>query len=152
MLNRFATLTFVFLLAGCAQTPVQTQNTSAIEAVVPDIAAQFSACKLDQLMADYSLAVEFVSPSTPTPIVGREALRQHLTGACTGSIRPIMKVETQRVHMLSSKSAVITGTYLFGSTDHPDDKPWPAYFVITLARSAGRWLVETQATFAIPES
>lgn len=151
MPNRFAIVISAIVLLGCAPAPVQTQGASGIETVVPDIAAQFSACNLDALIASYSPAVEFVSPSTPTPIVGRAALHAHFTGACTGSVRAIMKVEAQRVHALSSDSAVITGTYSFGRTDRPNDKAWPAYFVITVARSAGRWLVETQATFAIPE-
>ena len=53
--------------------------------------------------------------------------------------------------MLSPESAVITGSYSFGRTDHPNEKPWPAYFVITLNRELGRWLIKTQATFPIPE-
>jgi len=62
-----------------------------------------------------------------------------------------MKVETQRVRMLSSDSAVVTGAYSFGRTDRPNARPWPAYFVITLARSDGQWFVSTQATLAVPE-
>jgi len=139
-------------LLGCAQAPIQQSVAAAPESVVPEIANQFSACNLDALLAIYSSTSEFVSPSTPTPIVGHAALRAHFAGACTGSVRPIMKVETQRVRMLSSDSAVVTGTYSFGRTDRPNAKSWPAFFVITLARSDGKWLVSTQATFAIPES
>ena len=66
-------------------------------------------------------------------------------------MRPVMRVEAQRVQMLSSESAVITGTYSFGRTDRPRDKPWSAFFVITLRQGGGRWLINTQATFPIPE-
>ena len=62
-----------------------------------------------------------------------------------------MRVEAQHVRMLSAESAVVTGTYSFGRTDRPNDKPWPAFFVITLNQHGGRWLINTQATFPIPE-
>jgi hypothetical protein len=62
-----------------------------------------------------------------------------------------MKVEEQRVRRLGSQAAVVTGTYSFGRTDRPQDKPWPAFFVITLTKFNGQWLIETQATFPIPE-
>jgi ketosteroid isomerase-like protein len=152
MPNIVATVLMATALLGCAQAPTRQGLAILPEAVVPDIARQFSACNLDALLANYSPAIEFVSPSTPTPIVGHVALRAHFAGACSGSVRPIMKVEAQRARMLSPEAAVVTGTYSFGRTDRPNDKPWPAFFVITLAREDERWLVNTQATFAVPPS
>ena len=152
MPRSFAVVLATAMLSGCVHAPVQQPAPAVIESVVPDIAARFSACNIDSLVASYSSNSEFVSPSTPTPIVGRAALRDHFAGACSGSVRPIMKVENQRVRLLSSDAAVVTGTYSFGRSDRPDAKPWPALFVITLARTDGRWLVSTQATFAVPGS
>jgi uncharacterized protein (TIGR02246 family) len=120
------------------------------DSIVPEIAKQFGACNLDALLANYSVNAEFVSPSTPKPLVGRSELAEHFAGACRGEARAVMKVEAQRVRMLSPESAVITGTYSFGRTDRPNDKPWPAFFVITAQQSEGKWLVNTQATFPIP--
>lgn len=142
----------VAALAACAPQPAQPPMAARPDAVVPGIASQFSTCDLDALMANYAANVEFVSPSTPTPLVGLVALRAHFAGACTGTVRAVMKVETQTVRLLSSDAAVVTGTYSFGRTDRPNATPWPASFVITLARGNGRWLVTTQATFAIPGS
>jgi hypothetical protein len=62
-----------------------------------------------------------------------------------------MKVENQRVKVLSATSVVITGTYSFGRTDRPNDKPWPAFFVITATAEGSEWLINSQATFPIPE-
>lgn len=118
---------------------------------MPEIARQFSDCKLDALVQNYSSSVEFVSPSTPEPLVGHAAIRHYFSGACAGQSRPVMRVRAQRVHMLSEGSAVITGSYSFGRTDRPNEQPWPAFFVITLKRELGRWLIHTQATFPIPE-
>ena len=146
-----AFLLLAVALLGCAQAPVQLASPPAIEAVVPAIASHFSACSLDMLMTAYAPSIEFVSPSTPKPIVGLQAVREHFAGACTLSFRPAMKVEAQRVRMLSSESAVVTGTYTFGRSDRPNDKPWPAFFVITVQGVEGRWLVTTQASIPVPQ-
>lgn len=138
-------------LVACAQIPARPSDTKLPDSVVPEIARQFSACNLDALMENYSADIEFVSPSTPKPLVGRPEARNYFSGACQGPFRPIMRVETQRVRVLSDGSAVVTGTYSFGRTDRPGDKPWPAFFVITLRQADGRWLISTQATFPIPE-
>jgi ketosteroid isomerase-like protein len=137
--------------AGCAQLPLSNPIADSPESVVPAIAAHFSACNLDTLVAHYAPTIEFTSPSTLKPLVGRAEVGKHFSGACTHAVRPIMKVETQRVRMLSATSAVVTGTYSFGRTDQPAAKPWPAFFVITLVLTEGRWLINTQATFPVPE-
>jgi hypothetical protein len=62
-----------------------------------------------------------------------------------------MKVEVQRVRMLSSESAVVTGTYTIGRTDRPNEKPWPAFFVVAIQGIEGRWLVTTQASIPVPQ-
>ena len=141
---------FSAALIGCAQVSAPPASTRSAEAIVPEIAKQFGACNLDALLANYSINAEFVSPSTPKPLVGRSELAEHFAGACRGDVRAVMKVEAQRVRMLSPDSVVITGTYSFGRTDRPEDKPKPAFFVITAQQSDGRWLVNTQATFPIP--
>jgi ketosteroid isomerase-like protein len=138
-------------LAGCGAMTPAPATAQLPEAVVPEIAKQFSACNLDALVENYSSSIEFVSPSTPEPLVGHSAIREYFAGACKGQFRPVMRVEAQRGQMLSPESAVITGSYSFGRTDHPNEKPWPAFFVITLKRELGRWLINTQATFPIPE-
>ena len=102
-------------------------------------------------MTAYAPSIEFVSPSTPKPIVGREAVRAHLAGACAATFRPVMRVEVQRVRMLSPESAVITGTYTIGRSDRPNDKPWPAFFVVTAQSIEGRWLATTQASIPVPQ-
>lgn len=119
--------------------------------MVPAIAQEFSACNLDSLMTSYAPAIEFVSPSTPKPLIGLQAVRDHFAGACMANFRPVMKVEAQRARLLSSESAVVTGTYTIGRTDRPSEKPWPVFFVVTLQRIEGRWLVSTQATVPIPQ-
>ena len=151
MRNSSASVLFAAALQGCAQPPLQPASTAALEAVVPTIASQFSACNLDSLMTSYASSIEFVSPSTPKPLLGLQAVRDHFAGACAASFRPVMKVEAQRVRMLSSESAVVTGTYTIGRTDRPSEKPWAAFFVVTLQRIEGRWLVNTQATVPIPQ-
>lgn len=151
MRNSSAFVLLAAALQGCAQPPMQQAGTAAPEAVVPAIASQFSACNLDALMTSYAPSIEFVSPSTPKPLLGLQAVRDHFAGACMASFRPVMKVEAQRVRMLSSESAVVTGTYTIGRTDRPSEKPWPAFFVVTLQRIEGRWLVNTQATVPIPQ-
>ena len=152
MRNRVWLSVLSIALIGCAEVSTRLANAAAAESVVPEIAKQFSACNLDALLANYSSAIEFVSPSTPKPLVGRSELREHLAGACRGQVRAVMQIDTQRVRMLSPESAVITGTYSFGRSDRPFEKPWPAFFVITVQQSEGRWLVNTQATFSIPEN
>jgi len=149
--NRICLLVLSASLTGCAAVSTGSVATPVPEAVVPEIAKQFSACNLDALVENYSSSIEFVSPSSPKPLVGHPAIRQYFAGACTGQFRPVMRVEVQRVHMLSPESAVITGSYSFGRTDRPSEKPWPAFFVITLKRELGRWLINTQATFPVPE-
>jgi ketosteroid isomerase-like protein len=139
-------------LVACAQVPSRPSNTNSPDSVVPEIAMQFSACNLDALMENYSANIEFVSPSTPKPLVGQSEARHYFSGACQGQFRPVMRVETQRVRMLSKDSAVVTGAYSFGRTDRPDDNPWSAFFVVTLKQVDGRWLINTQATFPIPAS
>ena len=147
-------VTILALLAsfqfGCAQMPADFGNGKSAEAVVPEIARSFSACELDALLKNYAPNAEFVSPSTPTPLVGQNALREHFAGACNGPVRPIMKVEAQRVRMLSPESAVVTGRYSFGRSDRPGDKPWRAYFVVGLVRASTGWLVVSQETMPMP--
>jgi uncharacterized protein (TIGR02246 family) len=138
-------------LAGCAQAPLQQPGQTALEAVVPAIASRFSACDLDALMTSYAPGIEFVSPTTPKPVVGLQAVREHLAGACDAGFRPVMTVVDQRVRMLSSQAAVVTGAYTIGRTDRPGEKPWPAFFVVTVQRIDGRWLVNTQATVPTAE-
>jgi hypothetical protein len=62
-----------------------------------------------------------------------------------------MKVENQKVRSLSPGAVVITGTYSFGRTDRSNDKPWPAFFVITAVSEGSDWVINSQATFPIPE-
>ena len=138
-------------LQGCAQVPTDLATPPTVEAVVPGIASQFSACDLDSLMFAYAPNIEFMSPSTPEPLVGLHAVREHLAGACASIFRPVMKVQAQRVRMLSSRAAVITGTYTIGRTDRPDEKAWPAFFVVTVQSVEGRWLVTTQASIPVPQ-
>lgn len=138
-------------LAGCA---LQSSGNKALgnpDSVVPRIAELFSRCELDALVGRYVTAIEFVSPSTPKPLFGRESIQGYFAGACKGTMRPIMKVENQRVKVLSATSVLITGTYSFGRTDRPNDKPWPAFFVITATAEGSEWLINSQATFPIPE-
>jgi hypothetical protein len=149
--NTLSCFVFSSALVGCAQISERPSNTNSADSVVPEIAKQFSACNLDALMENYSVNVEFVSPSTPKPLVGHSETRGYFSVACQGQVRPIMRVESQRVRALSTESAVVTGTYSFGRTDRLNDKPWPALFVITLKQTGGRWLINTQATFPIPE-
>src|SRR5688572_25210035 len=115
--NSSASLLFAAALQGCAQAPPQPASPTLLEALVPAIATHFSACNLDSLMTAYAPSIEFVSPSTPKPIVGLQAVRAHLAGACAAAFRPVMRVELQRVRMLSSESAVVTGTYTIGRSD-----------------------------------
>ena len=151
MRNSSVLLLLAAALQGCAQAPRQLASPATLESVVPAIASHFSACNLDLLMATYAPSIEFVSPSTPKPIVGLQAVREHLAGACAATFRPVMKVEVQRVRMLSSESAVVTGTYTIGRSDRPNEKPWPAFFVVTIQSIEGRWLVTTQATIPVPQ-
>ena len=119
--NSFSSLLLAAALQGCAQAPPQLASPATLEAVVPAIASHFSACNLDLLMTTYAPSIEFVSPSTPKPLIGLQAVREHLAGACAATFRPVMKVEAQRVRMLSSESAVVTGTYTIGgyAGEHP---------------------------------
>lgn len=149
MTKAIGLLALCVVLAGCAGHSTGPAGMAPVESVVPQIARFFSACDLDGLMAHYSTTVEYVSPSTPKPIVGRAELREHFSGACRGPVRAVMRVEAQRVRMLSPESAVVTGTYSFARTDRPNDKPWTASFVITLQQGEGRWLIGTQATFPV---
>ena len=151
MRNISASVFFAAMLTGCVQAPLRHASQTGLEAVVPSIASQFSACNLDSLMSNYAANIEFVSPSTPKPLVGLQAVRDHFAGACMANFRPVMKVEGQRVRMLSSESAVVTGAYTIGRSDHPSEKPWSAFFVVTVQRIEGRWLVSTQATVPTPE-
>lgn len=139
------------LLVGCAQPSPGNTSPGDAEAVVPQIAKLFSGCELDALVGRYAPTAEFVSPSTPKPLVGREALREYFAVACRGTVRPVMKVENQRVKSLSPGAVVISGTYSFGRTDRLNDKPWPAFFVITATSEGGDWIINSQATFPIPE-
>jgi hypothetical protein len=141
----------LLFLSACGAVPMPQSKQAVPEAIVPGIARTFSSCEMNALVSHYSPAIEFVSPSTTKPLVGHAAIRTYFEGACKGSVRPIMKVDEQRVRLLGSEAAVVTGTYSFGRTDRPQEKPWPAFFVITLAKFNGQWLIETQATFPIPE-
>jgi uncharacterized protein (TIGR02246 family) len=138
-------------LSGCANTMMAAAVTEAPDQVVPRIAAQFSACNIDELLANYMPEVEFVSPGTPKPLFGLAAIRSYFQEACPGTSRPVMQVEVQRVALLSREAAVVTGTYSFGRSDKPTEKPWPAFFVITIKQSEGTWKIASQATFPIPE-
>ena len=151
MRSSSSSLLLAAALQGCAQAPPQLASPATLEAVVPAIASHFSACNLDLLMTTYAPSIEFVSPSTPKPLIGLQAVREHLAGACAATFRPVMKVEAQRVRMLSSESAVVTGTYTIGRTDRPNEKPWPAFFVVTMQGIEGRWLVTTQASILVPQ-
>ena len=138
-------------LCGCANTPMTAPVGEGPDQVVPRIAAQFSACDIERLLVNYSPQVEFVSPGTPKPLFGLGAIKGYFQEACPGSSRPVMQVEAQRVQRLSRESAVVTGTYSFGRSDKPAEKPWPAFFVITLKQSEGAWKIASQATFPIPD-
>lgn len=151
MRNTFPSIVLGATLAGCAQVQLPAASQPDLEAVVPAIATQFSACNLDTLMASYAPGVEFISPTTPQPVVGLKDLREHLAGACTAGFRPVMAVVSQRVRMLSPGSAVVTGRYTIGRSDRPGDQPWPAFFVVTVQRIDGRWLVTTQGTVPVGE-
>lgn len=131
--------------SGCASLQSDPSRDQA-EAVLPNLAAAFSACDMRSLMSLYSPGVEFISPSIPQPIVGKAALQSHLEGACTGAVLPVMKIQEQRVRSLAPGSMLVTGTYSIGRSDRPTERPWSAYFVATLSRVAGQWLVVSQAT------
>lgn len=103
------------------------------------------------MLENYAPSVEFTSPSTRTPITGRAALGEHFSGACQGSIRPIMTVLNQTVHALAPGALLVTGVYTFGRSDRPNDPPWSGSFVITLVSSEGRWVIRSQATFETPK-
>lgn len=136
---------------GCSVPGPQPPDPAAPEAVVPAIAARFSACDLDALMTLYTPGIEFFAPDLDAPVVGLQALRAHLGGACSSNFRPVMKIDAQKVRMQSQDSAVVTGTYTIGRSDRPLDKPWLAYFVVTLQQSNGKWLASTQATVPRPQ-
>ena len=138
-------------LGGCANTKVTAAVGESPDQVVLRIAAKFSACDIEGLLVNYSTEVEFVSPGTPKPLLGLAAIRGYFQEACPGGSRPVMQVEAQRVRLLSREAAVVTGTYSFGRSDKPAEKPWPAFFVITLRQSEGTWKIASQATFSIPE-
>ena len=59
-----------------------------------------------------------------------------------------MKVEAQRVRFCL-RVAVVTGHTTFGRSDRPNDKTWPAFFVITIQGVEGRWWVTTQASIPV---
>lgn len=145
MRTRLTLLASVSVLTACA-TPSPAPSSTDAAAVLPSLAAAFSACDLPALMLIYSPAVEFVAPDTPKPITGRPNLQTHLQGACTQSFRPVMTIVEQRVRLLSPNAALVSGTYSIGRSDRPADKPWSAYFVATLSQVSGRWQVESQAT------
>ena len=150
---RVLAVSFVLLtaLCGCANTKMPAPVGESADQVVPRIAAQFSACDIEGLLLNYSPEVEFVSPGTPKPLLGLTAIRGYFQESCPGGSRPVMQVEAQRVRLLSPEVAVVTGTYSFGRSDKPAEKPWPAFFVITLRQSEGTWKISSQATFPIPE-
>ncbi|MCA0176330.1 MAG: nuclear transport factor 2 family protein [Proteobacteria bacterium] len=145
MRTRLPLLASASVLAACVTTSPGPASADAA-AVLPSLAAAFSACDMPTLMLIYSPAVEFVAPDTPKPITGRPNLQAHLQGACTQSFRPVMKIVEQRVRLLSPTAALVLGTYSIGRSDRPADKPWSAYFVVTLSQVSGRWQVESQAT------
>jgi ketosteroid isomerase-like protein len=138
------------LVAACANPNVRPPSLGP-STVVPGIAAAFSACDMQTLLAHYDATVEFVSPNTPEPLVGRQAIEAYFLASCKGASRPLMKVEAQRVRLLSEHSAVVTGTYSFGNSAKPNEMPWSAFFVITLRKVQGSWFIQSQATFPIPE-
>jgi ketosteroid isomerase-like protein len=117
---------------------------------VTALAAAFSACNLEKVAALYSETAEFLAPDTPRPVIGRGAVTKHLSGACTATYQPIMRVVEQRAYLLGRDGAVVSGTYTIGRTDRPNDAPWSASFVITLVSSSGGWLIQSQATFPGP--
>jgi hypothetical protein len=96
------------------------------------------------------MPADFGNGKSAEAVVPEIALREHFAGACNGPVRPIMKVEAQRVRVLSPDSAVVTGTYSFGRTDRPGDKPWRAFFVVALVRGSTGWLVVSQETVPMP--
>ena len=136
---------------GCSVPGPQQPDPASLEAVVPAIATRFSACDLDSLMTLYTPSIEFFAPDLEAPVVGLQALRSHLAGACSSNFRPVMKIDGQKVRMLSQDSAVVTGLYAIGRSDRPRDKLWLAYFVVTLQKSNGQWLASTQATVQRPQ-
>jgi uncharacterized protein (TIGR02246 family) len=136
-------------LAACSLAPTSAEPET-VSSVVPALADAFSGCNLDKVASLYSADAEFIAPDTPKPIIGRDAVMKHLAGACTSTYKPIMKVIEQRIYRLGSDGAVVSGTYTFGRTDRANDAPWTASFVITLVRTGGAWLIQSQATFARP--
>jgi uncharacterized protein (TIGR02246 family) len=139
------------LLSGCANTLLTSAANGGPDQVVPRIAAQFSTCNIDDLLTNYLPDVEFVSPGTPRPLLGTAAIKGYFQEACPGNSLPVMQVEVQRVRLLAREAAVVTGTYSFGRSDKPSEKPWPAFFVITLKQLDGTWKISSQATFPIPD-
>jgi len=136
-------------LAACSLAPTSAEPET-VSSVVPALADAFSACNLDKVASLYSASAEFIAPDTPKPITGRDAVMKHLVGACSSSYKPIMKVLEQRVYRLGSDGAVISGTYTIGRTDRANDAPWAGSFVITLVKTGGAWLIQSQATFTQP--
>ncbi|MEE4361205.1 MAG: SgcJ/EcaC family oxidoreductase [Pseudomonadales bacterium] len=133
------------VLAACAPSDPGPDQEAALR-VVPTLAAAFGACDPDRVASLYAETAEFLAPDTPGALIGREAIANHLAGACTATYRPIMTVLEQRAHRLGRDGAVITGTYSIGRSDLPDEAPWSAAFVITLAGSADGWRIQTQAS------
>ena len=141
--------TGIAVLAACGTAPPALPPSSA-ESVVRAIAARFSACEMDALLAHYAPDAEFASPNTKTPISGHAALREYFSGACNGAVRPVMRLVHQNIQPLAPGALLVTGVYTFGRTDKPTDEPWSGSFVITLVQSAGQWVIRSQATFETP--
>lgn len=137
------------LLAAC-ETTAPTANLNGARGMVSALAVAFSACDLDKVASLYAETAEFLAPDTPKPIIGRAAVTKHLSGACTSTYKPMMRVLEQRAYPLGRDGAVVSGSYSIGRTDKPNEAPWSASFVITLAASNGGWLIQSQATFPGP--
>jgi ketosteroid isomerase-like protein len=136
-------------LAACGPVPPSSSLEGARSAV-PALATAFSACDLEKVASMYSETAEFLAPDTPRPVIGRNAVAKHLSGACTATYKPIMKVLNQRAYALGRDGAVVSGTYSIGRTDRASDAPWVAAFVVTLVSSSSGWLIQSQATFPGP--
>jgi len=149
-MRRFLSIGISAVLLVACKTTAPTANIAGARGIVPALAIAFSACDLDKVASLYSDTAEFLAPDTPVPVIGRAAVTQHLSGACTLTYKPVMRVLEQRVYPLGREGAVASGSYSIGRTDKRDEAPWSASFVIALVYSNGTWLIQSQATFPGP--
>ena len=146
-MRRFLSIGISTMFLAACDTAAPTANLDDARGTVSALSDAFSACDLEKVASLYAVDAEFLAPDTPKPVIGRSAVAKHLSGACTSTYKPIMRVLEQRVYPLGREGVVVSGSYSIGRTDKPNEAPWSASFVIALVRANGRWLIQSQATF-----